>query len=494
MAGGGGGAGAGAGAGPMAPGTPGGRASAMLRELEDLRRSLETPGPAAGEAAAGAGSPGPGGAGGRGSPAAAAAGRLAHSAASATPPRGGGGASLPGTPGVLERTLAGTGASETLAPLTRAETHVDRLSHVMEEAEEELEAALRRAGDLHRDASSRREGEVEGLRRVIKAKDRAMDSMRETLAETRRALEARAERAEAVSRGHQLEMQSLRGQLKRGEERRERLTRTSEHLEEAGALWTQERDALEEQVARLQAANQALERDRAARERSKAGEAESVRVRVESLEARLLVVTQERDSLARDLEEEARANQMRRAGERDERKGREDREREKEARRQDSEAMARARSEEALREERAHRERMETLFVSIREALLGREAAVPSTLAQEIRDIHGAIQELQQRAPGALAAAEPAVPAAEASAAAPPKTLGDRRGELRKLLEKDLQAARQGVRRAMDEVRVSRREQVMAQIGKDLPAGGSVCGLGWWQDFGTTKPPGVVLS
>ena len=219
-----------------------------------------------------------------------------------------------------------------------------------------------------------------------------------------------------------------------------------------------------------------------------------MRVRVESLEARLLVVTQERDSLARDLEEEARANQLRRAGERDERKGREDREREKEARRQDSEAMARARSEEALREERAHRERMETLLVSIREALLGREAAVLSTLAQEIRDIHGAIQELQQRAPGALAAAEPAVPAAEASAAAPPKTLGDRRGELRKLLEKDLQAARQGVRRAMDEVRVSRREQVMARIGKDLPAGGSVCGLGWWQDFGKTKPPGVVLS
>ena len=34
----------------------------------------------------------------------------------------------------------------------------------------------------------------------------------------------------------------------------------------------------------------------------------------------------------------------------------------------------------------------------------------------------------------------------------------------------------------------------MAQIGKDLPAGGSVCGLGWWQDFGTTKPPGVVRS
>lgn len=364
----------------------------------------------------------------------------------------------------------------------------------MEEAEEELEAALRRAGDLHRDASSRREGEVEGLRRVIKAKERAMDSMRETLAETRRALEARAERAEAVARGHQLEMQSLRGQLKRGEERRERLTRTSEHFEEAGSLWAQERDALEEQLARLQAANQSLERDRAARERSKAGEADSVRVRVESLEARLLVVTQERDSLARDLEEEARANKLRRAEEREDRKGREDREREKEARRQDSEAMARSRSEDAVREERAHRERTEALFVSIREALLGREAAVPSTLAQEIRDIHGAIQELKLHAPGATAPAEPTAPTTEAGADAPAKSLGDRRGELRKLLEKDLQAARQGVRRAMDEVRVSQREQVMAQIGKDLPAGGSVCGLGWWQDFGTTKPPGVVRS
>ena len=396
--------------------------------------------------------------------------------------------------------MVSLGETGVLAPLAHAETHVERLSLVMEEAEEELEAALRRAGDLHRDASTRREGEVEGLRRVIKAKDRAMDSLRETLAETRRALEARAERAEALSRGHQLEMQSLRGQLKRAEERRERLTRTSEYLEESGNQWAQEREALEEQVARLQTSNQDLERERTAWMRSKASEAESVRVRVESLEARLQVVTQERDGLARDLEDEVRANKLRRAQERDERKVREKSDREKEARRLEAEALTRGRSEDALQEERAHRERTEALFVSIREALLGREAAVPSTLAQEIRDIHSAIQELQLGAvahpvdPPAVSAdpQQPGSGGAEEEGSA--KSMDGRREELRKLLERDLQAARQGVRRAMDEVRVKQREQAMVQIGKDLPSGGSVCGNGWWQDFGTTKPPGVVRS
>lgn len=68
----------------------------------------------------------------------------------------------------------------------------------MEAAEEEMEAAFRRAGDIQRVQVQRREYETQELRRLLAAKDRAIDNLRETISSTRRALEAKLAQAEAA--------------------------------------------------------------------------------------------------------------------------------------------------------------------------------------------------------------------------------------------------------------------------------------------------------
>ena len=73
-----------------------------------------------------------------------------------------------------------------------------RLDKAMEEAEEEMESAFRRAGDIHRVQIKRQEHETFELRRLLAAKDRSIDNMRDTISSTKRALDAKLAQNEAA--------------------------------------------------------------------------------------------------------------------------------------------------------------------------------------------------------------------------------------------------------------------------------------------------------
>ena len=74
----------------------------------------------------------------------------------------------------------------------------ERLDKAMEDAEDEMESAFRRAGDIHRVQIKRQEHEAFELRRLLAAKDRAIDNMRDTISSTKRALDAKLAQNEAA--------------------------------------------------------------------------------------------------------------------------------------------------------------------------------------------------------------------------------------------------------------------------------------------------------
>lgn len=75
---------------------------------------------------------------------------------------------------------------------------MDRLSRAMEAAEDEMDVALKRTGEVQRSQFARKDVEMGELRRVIAAKEKSIDSLRETLAATKRTLEVRLQQAETT--------------------------------------------------------------------------------------------------------------------------------------------------------------------------------------------------------------------------------------------------------------------------------------------------------
>jgi ElaB/YqjD/DUF883 family membrane-anchored ribosome-binding protein len=75
---------------------------------------------------------------------------------------------------------------------------VTRLSRAIDQADEEMEVALRRTEAVLRMTAERREHEIQELRRVIEAKEQGIDSLRDTLSCTKRALEGRIRQQEEV--------------------------------------------------------------------------------------------------------------------------------------------------------------------------------------------------------------------------------------------------------------------------------------------------------
>jgi hypothetical protein len=69
-----------------------------------------------------------------------------------------------------------------------------------------VENTFKRTTELHRTTANRRELEVEDLKKMVAAKERSIDSLRDTLSSTKRSLEARAMAAEGAlaSREHDL--------------------------------------------------------------------------------------------------------------------------------------------------------------------------------------------------------------------------------------------------------------------------------------------------
>ena len=83
----------------------------------------------------------------------------------------------------------------------------------MDSAEKELEAAFSRNGDLNRAANSRKDAELAELRKILESKERALDSLRETLSATRRTLEGRINQAEEALGTRDAELRALQQEL-----------------------------------------------------------------------------------------------------------------------------------------------------------------------------------------------------------------------------------------------------------------------------------------
>ena len=83
---------------------------------------------------------------------------------------------------------------------------MDRLSRAMEAAEEEMEIAIQRTGEVQKSQVARKEVEVNELRRVVATKEKSIDGLRETLAATKRNLEARIQRLESTIAARDMEV------------------------------------------------------------------------------------------------------------------------------------------------------------------------------------------------------------------------------------------------------------------------------------------------
>jgi len=99
--------------------------------------------------------------------------------------------------------------------LNEAEANVDRLSRAMEAAEEEMENTFKRTTELHRSTAERREQEVLELRKVLAAKERSIDSLRETLSTTKRNLETRSIQAETTLAAREADVHRLLAEVKK---------------------------------------------------------------------------------------------------------------------------------------------------------------------------------------------------------------------------------------------------------------------------------------
>ncbi len=82
--------------------------------------------------------------------------------------------------------------------LNGAEKSVDRLGRAIEAAEEEMDAALKRTTEIHRSQLKQKELELLELQRVIGAKDRSLDSLRDTLATTKRTYESKLAQSDSA--------------------------------------------------------------------------------------------------------------------------------------------------------------------------------------------------------------------------------------------------------------------------------------------------------
>ena len=72
------------------------------------------------------------------------------------------------------------------------------MGKAIEAAEEEKEGALRRTTDVHRSQLRQKELELSELQRVMQAKERSIDSLRDTLSTTKRTYETRLSQTESA--------------------------------------------------------------------------------------------------------------------------------------------------------------------------------------------------------------------------------------------------------------------------------------------------------
>ncbi|GIL68191.1 hypothetical protein Vafri_21466 [Volvox africanus] len=110
---------------------------------------------------------------------------------------------------------------------------VDRLGRAIEAAEEEMDAALKRTTEIHRSQLKQKELEILELQRVIGAKERSVDSLRDTLATTKRTYESKLSQAESGLALKDAEIKALAEELRVVRLERESLTMQLERSESA---------------------------------------------------------------------------------------------------------------------------------------------------------------------------------------------------------------------------------------------------------------------
>ena len=105
------------------------------------------------------------------------------------------------------------GATQAAPRSTRRQAHlntqegVERLTRAISQADDEVETALRRTEAVQRLAAHRREQEIEELRHVIASKEQGIDALRGELSGTKRAAE---ERARSLSEALEAQNQQVR--------------------------------------------------------------------------------------------------------------------------------------------------------------------------------------------------------------------------------------------------------------------------------------------
>ncbi|KAK9813066.1 hypothetical protein WJX72_008297 [[Myrmecia] bisecta] len=253
--------------------------------------------------------------------------------------------------------------------LDDAEVSIDRLSKAMEVAEDEMEAAFRRTGDLHQSNAAKREMEVQELRRVLTAKEQSIDSLRESLSTTKRTLEARLHQTEAALAARHSEVEQLHAEVMTLHAGRKQLEYQLQQGQEDWAERQQQAEAREAEVAasveeltvQARHAQAAVRKEREVQAGLKKV-VEDLQQQVQSLASQLQQEVQARLDLQRQHEEEMHGSS--RAGARKKEAVL------KELRSQlKAERVHRRTSEQWLKSELRSREEMEALFVAAKQLL-----------------------------------------------------------------------------------------------------------------------------
>ncbi|MEW5318205.1 MAG: hypothetical protein WDW38_009445 [Sanguina aurantia] len=107
-----------------------------------------------------------------------------------------------------------TSARPYTTALSSAEKSVDRLGRAIEAAEDEMEAALKRTTEVHRSQLKQKELELSEMSRVVAAKERSIDSLRDTLSTTKRTYDSRLSQAGSAAALKDVEIKALMEELR----------------------------------------------------------------------------------------------------------------------------------------------------------------------------------------------------------------------------------------------------------------------------------------
>ncbi|KAL3152989.1 hypothetical protein ABBQ38_012017 [Trebouxia sp. C0009 RCD-2024] len=265
--------------------------------------------------------------------------------------------------------------------LSAAEDTVERLNGAMESGEDELDAALRRTGELHKSNAARKDAELQELRRVVAAKEKSIDSLRTQLATAKGSLEAYTQESEAMLQQRDGEVQRLQEDVRHLE--------GEKHDHESTIIEQQDHiEKLQESCRELQEAAQALQQDCDLKYAASIAQMKAERKQQEQLKQELAALQKQLSSQKKQVEEEAKAReQLQEEHDKELRHLKRDIKHKQEVEIKEykhqmkAERKARKAAESWLRSELKSREEIESLFISVRDIILSRPSGDVAELA-----------------------------------------------------------------------------------------------------------------